>query len=308
MSTTHKILEIGRRVYLSKGRYRRFVLFFVRAVIFRRTMANVFAFFEKTEARRTLLEAQPNIVDFVPRRLFYAKSTLRERVGLIEFHVAFLEKKLGSERLISLFRDEPFPLWSGDFDETRKIVLRLAGMRKEGLFSIELCVGDRVIYNINAWLNRVPVEISANGEILVALWIGAMQGTNADDSQEIIKQCAKRMASYRPKNLMLYAARAVARGLGCEKIIAVSNAGFYANNGIRIDRKLKTDLDTFWEEEGGVKTNDFRFYELGTIEHRKSLEEMKPNKRSMYRKRFKLLDEIDVAIEHAISTGTINTK
>ena len=304
MPVLNKILDIGKRVYLQEGRYRRFVLFFARALILRREMAEIFAFFEKTETRRALIKIQPNIIDFVPRRLFYAGSTVRERIALIEFHIAFLEKKLGAARLASLFHDEPFPLWLGDFDDERKIELRLAGMRKEGLFSIELCVGSRVIYNINAWINRAETPSQTpNENAPAALWIGAMQGTSADDAQEIIKACAKHMASYRPKNLILYAARAVARGLGCEKIIAVSNAGFYANNGLRLDRKLKTNLDEFWTEADGEKTADARFYELKTVEHRKSLEEMKPNKRSMYRKRFKLLDEIDAAIANALAAA-----
>lgn len=311
MSVLNKIWDVGKRVYLRQRRWRRFVLFFVRAVIFHRAMAEIFAFFEETETRRALIKIQPNIIDFVPRRLFYADSTVRERVDLIKFHIAFLEKKLGAERLATLFRDEPLPLWRGDFDDEQKIELRLAGMRKEGLFSIELCVGARVIYNINAWIDRARTTragTSLDGLDSAALWIGAMQGTNADDAQDIIKRCAKHMASYRPKNLILYAARAVARGFGCEKIIAVSNAGFYANNGLRIDRKLKTDLNEFWMEADGEKTADARFYELKTVEHRKSLEEMKPNKRSMYRKRFKLLDEIDAAIAHSLTEAGTHTE
>ena len=76
----------------------------------------------------------------------------------------------------------------------------------------------------------------------------------------------------------------------------MSNKGYYANNHVRLDRKLKTSLDEFWEEAGGKLTDDYRFYELPVEEYRKSIEEIKTHKRNLYRKRFELLDGIEESI------------
>ena len=62
---------------------------------------------------------------------------------------------------------------------------------------------------------------------------------------------------------------------------------------MRIDRKLKTDFSTFWEEVGGYLTNDPRFFELPLVESRKTIEEVPTRKRAVYRRRFQMLDEID---------------
>lgn len=102
---------------------------------------------------------------------------------------------------------------------------------------------------------------------------------------------------YRTKNLILYIAQAYARTLGIEKIYAVTNEGYYANNHARIDRKLKTDFSAFWTEAGGTPTDDSRFYELPLVESRKTMEEVPTRKRAVYRRRFALLDEIDKVIE-----------
>ena len=288
----------GKKTYLSLGKIRRFVLFFSRAVLHARALGDIYDFFDATELRRELFAGVPSFIEFIPRRLFYAGSTLRERCELMKFHFSHLEKILSPDALKKIYEldgSTGAQLWEGDFDEGKKVSFRLCGLRKEGLFSLELCVGGDVVYNVNAWIAATRENASAP-----ALWIGAMQGSGADNAPEIIKKLAKHFAGYRPKNLIVYIARALARSLGCEKIYAVSNAGFYANNGIRIDRKLKTNLDEFWAETDGFCTDDRRFFELALVEPRKSLEEMKPNKRSMYRKRFVLLDAFDADIASAI--------
>ena len=76
----------------------------------------------------------------------------------------------------------------------------------------------------------------------------------------------------------------------------MTNYGYYANNHVRRDRKLKTDFGAFWEESGGNLCDDTRFYELPMTEYRKTMEEIPTRKRANYRKRFALLDEIDASI------------
>ena len=85
-----------------------------------------------------------------------------------------------------------------------------------------------------------------------------MQGT--PNGSEVIKGLTKAFYGYRTKNLIFYGIRNVAAALGCESIYAVSNEGYYAMNHIRVDRKLKTSLDAFWQECEGTQLDDKRFY------------------------------------------------
>lgn len=79
-------------------------------------------------------------------------------------------------------------------------------------------------------------------------------------------------------------------------IYAVTNAGYYAQNHVRRDRKLKTDFGAFWEEAGGRPTEDPRFDELPLVEPRKTMEEVPTRKRAVYRRRFAFLDDVDAQI------------
>jgi len=157
--------------------------------------------------------------------------------------------------------------------------------------SIILHMGKIHLYQIIFWI----ANDRKTGKS--ALWIGAMQGPNVQNSPEIIKELTKYFWGYRTKNLILYATRAFARAAGINTMYAVSNSGYYANNHMRIDHKLKTSLDDFWQETGGIICEDERFYELPVVEHRKSIEEVKMHKRGQYRKCFEVLDTLDCTIE-----------
>ena len=92
----------------------------------------------------------------------------------------------------------------------------------------------------------------------------------------------------------------MAKALGLKHIYAVTNYGYYANNHIRRDRKLKTSFSDFWKESGGRPCADQRFYELPMTEYRKTMEEVPTRKRANYRKRYALLDEVDASIAEKV--------
>ena len=176
-----------------------------------------------------------------------------------------------------------------------------SGQRKEGLTSIMLKLSDGTpIYQIIFWISNDNLVDLKNSTGDLAMWIGAMQGPNVEDSRELIKVITKKCHAYRTKNLILYAAQAVARSLGLKKIFAVTNYGYYANNHVRLDRKLKTSFGDFWEECGGHLTSDERFFELPLIEPRKTYEEIPVRKRAVYKRRFELLDNLDATVEEKI--------
>ena len=159
------------------------------------------------------------------------------------------------------------------------------GQRKEGLLSVMMDVDGEHLYQIIFWIEQ------RNGQ--PTLVIGAMQGPNTENAQDFVREMTKRAHRFRTKNLILYITQAAARALGIKRMLAVSNAGYYANNHVRLDRKLKTDFGAFWEEVGGWETDDHRFYELPLVYPRKTMEEVPTRKRAVYRRRFAFLDTAD---------------
>ncbi len=289
-----KIIELGKRIYDTSNprEMHRLVVFVLRSLLHRSAVKEMLTYFETNEARHKLLSENTFPVEQMTRAFFFAGSTVEERKKLIMTHYSTLEKKLRPEWFEKLTRKYvEYTIWmSEDEDIDWKAQLFMEpGQRKEGLMAVVMRLNNQHLYQMMFWLNS-----DKNNEL--SLWIGAMQGPNMDNAKEFVKDITKRSHRYRTKNLILYMTMAVARSLGCQHIYAVSNDGYYAMNHIRRDRKLKTNFGDFWEEAGGHKTDDPRFYEVPLVEPRKIMEEVPTRKRAVYRKRFAFQDDVDAQI------------
>ena len=289
-------VELGKKIYdLNNPREaHRFVVFVARCVLHPQKMQKVEDFFSQSEILREVAEKFPYFYEQVTRAFFYHKSTFDERIKLVEEHLNFLTSNLNENFLRELYGGKEILLWKMPLDEIlgemRLVLFIHGGQKKEGLASIVLLLSDNTsVYQIMFWIAKDSAEN-------FSMYIGALQGPNVENSKDLIKILTKKCHAYRTKNLILYAAQAVARALNLKKIYAVTNEGYYANNHIRVDRKLKTSFSDFWQECGGSPTKDKRFFELPLVEKRKTFEEIPTQKRAVYRRRFALLDEIDAAI------------
>ena len=295
-----KYVSIGKKIYdMSNPREKRRLLVFVlRAKLHESGMKSLLAYFESDVLRQRLIKKSPFPLEQATRSFFYRGSTFAERSRLIREHISFLQSRLQEKWFMNICNcyGEDGLVWQSDYEgKPWQAVLKFeTGQRKEGLLSLELNLGQEHLYQLMFWFAR-------DKEGNEALWIGAMQGPNMAEAREIIKKVTKHCFGYRTKNLILYMVQAVARTLEVKRIYAVTNYGYYANNHMRADRKLKTNFEAFWAEAGGWATKDRRFYGLPLAEPRKSIEEVKTHKRNLYRKRFALLDAIDAEIESRVS-------
>jgi len=289
---------LGKHIYdTSKAREaHRYYVFLLRSFIHRGKLNALQRHFTSTPLLTELQKLYPFFYEQPTRAFFYNKSTFDERLAIVQNHVDFLVETLRPEVIKDLYRYKNLPIWDGqeiDGQQFRAYLYYEDGQRKEGLLSVVLRLDDRALYQIIFW-----IAPDKNGN--KAMWIGAMQGPNMEDAKEVVKKITNKCHRYRTKNLILYIAQAVARNLGLEKIYAVTNYGYYANNHVRADRKLKTSFSDFWAEAGGHSTEDKRFDELPLTETRKTMEEVPTRKRAVYRRRFELLDSIDEAIASSI--------
>lgn len=268
----------------------RALVFMVRGLLHRRQLRELYDFFQETEARRALYQRNPFPLEQATRAFFYAGSTVRTRVALIRAHYSYMERRLRAADFVRLGYDGVHEIWrSPETDMVWNAYLKFApGQRKEGLLSVMMDVDGEHLYQIMFWIEQ--------RDGMPTLVIGAMQGPNTKNAQDFVREMTKRAHRFRTKNLILYMVQAVARALGVQRIHAVSNVGYYANNHLRRNRKLKTDFGVFWEEAGGTQTADERFYEIPLTLPRKTMEEVPTRKRAVYRRRFAFLDEVDSEI------------
>lgn len=291
-----EIRAVARRAYRWENprERHRAVVFMVRGLLHRKQLRELYDFFQKTEARKELYARNPFPLEQATRSFFYAGSTVSTRIDLIREHYSFLEKRLNTADFIDLGLNQEREIWrSSESDIDWRSYLKFEpGQRKEGLLSVMMAVDHVTLYQIMFWIEQrdgVPTLV-----------IGAMQGPNTENAQDFVREMTKRAHRFRTKNLILYMTQAVARSFGVQRILAVSNVGYYANNHIRRDRKLKTDFGAFWEEAGGWETEDKRFYELPLTLPRKEMDEIPTRKRAVYRRRFAFLDEVDAEIEERV--------
>ena len=286
--------QIAKKIYscTTTEEYWRVIVFVVRALLHNKQMKELMKFFEADAVLKGLQNDQLYAYEQVLRHWFYHNSSVADRVRLIEDHYSFVAARFTEETLKKVAAGEHIALWKQEYgDQVLSLDLCFHDChKKEGLLAIELNVGEVRAYQAIFWVGR-----DQNGEL--SLWIGALQGSPG--GLQINHDLTKHCFGYRPKNLILYAIRSFARYFSIGTIYAVSNYGYFTNNHVRLDRKLKTSLDDFWSEIGGVAQSDLRFYKLPLQELRKDLNEVKSQKRNLYRKRFDLLDSIDSTLVNA---------
>lgn len=103
------------------------------------------------------------------------------------------------------------------------------------------------------------------------------------------------MYGLRPKAFVVFALQEMVRNLGCGTVYGAGDAiqAYRRKHAIHLQRwhAIPFNYDALWKETGGQQGAD-GWFELPVISKRKALSEVKSQKRSQYRKRYKLMDEV----------------
>ena len=128
-----------------------------------------------------------------------------------------------------------------------------------------------------------------------ALLIAVVQGPNFEGSKEMVKQLTKSCHGLRPAYLMVETMKSLTKILGYEKLLGIPQK--YQNKSRFIQSKQYTvDYDAIFGESGGELKD---YWEL-PLEMDRNLDDIPSKKRSMYRKRYAMLDEITLTIKDTL--------
>lgn len=189
-----------------------------------------------------------------------------------EFFGLNLIKNLLQQRKILLFK----------FDENLFLYLNINNIDPlEGFFSINIQTKDEKIYDAS-------FSFVAPNSLLIA----SVQGSNEPNTPDLIKQATKQMHGIRPAFMIVNVFKMICQieNFSLLGIPKENQAKFRRNDHSR----LLFDYDEFWRENGG-KFGE-KYYEILLNIERKSLEEIQSKKRSMYKKRFEMLDNLRAKI------------
>lgn len=162
-------------------------------------------------------------------------------------------------------------------------------LMREGGMTISLFTGDTLVFSLTFSLFRNPQNMRC------AL-IGGCQGRNVDGILDTYRDLTKALHGLRPRDFLMECFGILCRVIDVEQIYAVGDAErhrrhpFFNQTG-----DFPQDYDVAWQERSGVMTDE-GLYLFPEKPVRKDLEEIKAKKRSLYRKRYAFLDELEQQI------------
>lgn len=147
----------------------------------------------------------------------------------------------------------------------------------EGFFSINLQKGNERLYDAS-------FALFEPNQLLIA----SIQGKKGDTAAEEIKWATKQLHGIRPAFLLVYIFKMLCEIKQFQLLgIPKKHQAKYRFNDFS---RILFDYDAFWADNGGALKQNY-WYIPNTIE-RKSMDDIPSKKRSMYKKRYEMLDNI----------------
>jgi uncharacterized protein VirK/YbjX len=131
--------------------------------------------------------------------------------------------------------------------------------------------------------------------------IGCIQGCSrvADQSS---KAAQKLLHGLRPKSLMVFAVQELSRQLGCSALYGAGDSihAYRRKHLVHLPwlHAIQFDYDAIWSESGGQQGRD-GWYEMPLTFVRRNIQDIKTNKRSLYTKRYSMLENLSLKIADA---------
>lgn len=157
-------------------------------------------------------------------------------------------------------------------------------LAREGLLTLSIFKED---------FRAFTVSFSLFGYPSTEVFIGGLQGRQSDDALALYRDLTKDFAGIRPRDFILEMLRLFALRIGIRQIHAVADDKKISRHEY-FGTKTVVGLfyDDVWRERSGERAAETHF-RLPLEGSRRPLEEVAAKKRSMYRRRYEMLDQIE---------------
>lgn len=293
---SHQAFPVGRNGSVLK-RFK----FMIRSWPNRRFNLVWFDLLRSDDFMRRLAEHDHRIYRKLYRPYLSASWDKARTLEVLRANYAFFRRILPAATLEAVFLTDSFRL--AEWTANRTYFLRLTHdtrFYQEGEVTISLLCPELG----EGELALLSASVAPADDGTLVFYIGGLQGADRALGIPAIKDAGRDLHGLRPKSMVVIAAQLLASRLGCRRILATTaDCHAYSTDDRRSNRerqKMFFDYDSFWEECGGVPA-DGAFLALPLTTARRSREDMKPQKRPMYVRRYAMLDEIEASISHAIT-------
>lgn len=207
---------------------------------------------------------------------------VKQRLNAIIDNFDLAEKLLGNENVQNLISNQSIEL--ADLTDELTLNLNINQIDPyEGFFSLN--IQNKITRQ--SYYDASFTFLSPN-----KLLIASMQGPKGEDAQELVRTVTKDLHGVRPMFMLMNGFKLLAHKLNCELLgIPHKHQAKYRWND---SSKLLFNYDQFWSENNGEKQQFY--WTIPCNIERKDLETIASKKRSMYRKRYQMLDELELKI------------
>lgn len=167
------------------------------------------------------------------------------------------------------------------------IIDRASWLAREGHLTLSLFKDDFRAFTLSFSLSRFPET---------ELFIGGLQGRQSDEILELYRALTKDFEGIRPRDFVLEMLRMFAVKIGVRHIFAVAD-DYKISRHKYFGEKGAPGLfyDDVWQDRSGERVAR-TYFELPIGGSRRPIEEIAAKKRSMYRRRYEMLDRIDAML------------
>lgn len=281
----HSIQDLTfHHVYPPESRYlkriRQFLRFHFSMFYCRQEVKQLMQYLQANPHWKILFEDMPFRYNTVLHKYCDTRFNKNERITAMLDNLVSFEKIFGRDFCLRILKEKRINLFSVE-DITLSIGVNDIEPA-EGYFAVSLHCGTERVYNASFTL------LSTN-----KLLIASMQGSNTENAQELIKQSTKKLHGIRPMFMLIELLKLLGiRNQFTLYGIAHKNQAKYRFND---NTRLLFNYNEFWKENGG-ELNNQGYWELNNQIERKALEDIQSKKRSMYRKRYEMLDALSLKL------------
>lgn len=214
----------------------------------------------------------------VPRRL----DAIWQHYSLLRGPLAFLRFDPGARLQLASVDTEVMAL---------QIVLdKPEWIACEGELGIHLYSGEQRLYSLAFSLAEIEGEAGT--------YIGALQGLGDARALDIYRSLTHAAHGLRPRDLLLAAFRMLCAELGVNRVRAISD-DHSACRSSYFSKAIPANYDAAWADHDG-QPDGAGFYEIAPRVSRRPQESIPSRKRSQYRRRYQMFDDLEQQIGRAV--------
>ncbi len=283
------LLQIAKELNGSNFKKFKFIL---RGLLHRNDIKNLHHLFLNSKLK-PVIESQPDIYNKPFRSYLFCNIAIKNKFEHIQSHYSYISNNFTANAIEKIYSTFELNLLEFELENIGKIKVKLcyiAALGKEGEMTLLLDLNDQDLYSISFSFYEKNNKLE-----FIIYGIQSRSAVNPDT----IKQVTKKMHGVRPRNYLFFILRQICQVYNIDKISAIRSQFHVANcSHVSKTDKFQANYDQYWEEENGIAGD--KFYTLPLIEKRKTMEEIASKKRSMYNKRYNMLDEHKETIQRVL--------